>query len=356
MSMYIKGTGNISPQKSWNDEALLIQAFDYRGIRLDAVEPEYEEYLDPRQLRRMSRILKMGVTSAILALKDADVLVPDGIITGTGYGCIEDTSVFLARLTATAEQGVNPTPFIQSTHNTIGSFIAMLLQCQGYNQTYAHRAFSFESALIDAQMHLEENPDQKFLVGAVDEITSVSHEILTRFNVFRRRLASTMNLFRASKKGTVHGEGAAFFVLGGTKGANDLASVEAVRTFYKPRQGSIGKSMEVFIREAGLTPADIDLVVSGKTGHKPSDAHIDTVVKQVLPNAGVACFKHLSGEHPSASAFAVWMAARILSERHVPEVVVFRQSSRPLRHVLVYNTWFETHHTLILLRTCRATS
>src|SRR5690606_732774 len=105
MAVYIKGMGTISPQQSWNDEALLLQAFDYRGVVMRAVEPEYENWLDPRQLRRMSRLMKMGIISGLMALRDAEVEVPNGIITGTGYGCLEDTGSFLTRMIENREIG-----------------------------------------------------------------------------------------------------------------------------------------------------------------------------------------------------------------------------------------------------------
>lgn len=355
MSIYIKGAGTISPQQSWNDEGLLIQAFDYRGIKLPAVEPAYEDWLDPRQLRRMSRVIKMGITAAFMALRQARTEVPDAIITGTAYGCLEDTGAFLNKLVENREEALNPTPFIQSTHNTIGSHIAMLLQCQGYNQTYAHGAFSFESALIDAMMRLADHPSEKILIGGVDEITPVSHEIQNRFGFFRKKLASTINLFKQPRKGTVNGEGAAFFLVTSTPDKNCLASVESVRTFYKADAQRLRDGLEVFIREKGLTPGEIDLVLLGKSGDRIGDKPLDLLVKEVFVRSSIGAFKHLCGEYPTSSAFALWLGARILDERHVPEVVLFRQASRPVKNVLILNSWSGTHHSLILLKTCRGT-
>lgn len=353
MSAFVKGMGVISPQQSWNDESLLISAFDYRGLQLPAVEPEYEDWFEPRQLRRMSRIIKMGLTAAFMAMKEAKTQNPGAIITGTAYGCLEDTGTFLTKLVENNEQALNPTPFIQSTHNTISSQIAMLLQCQEYNQTYAHSAFSFESALLDALMHLDESPSKTVLLGAVDEITPASHAILSRFRIFRQKLASTLNLFRQPKRGTVNGEGAAFFVLSNTHDGNAIAAIEGVRLFYKASAQSLRDGIEVFIREAGLTPANIDLVLLGKNGDKHSGIRLESTCSTIFPKSAVGYFKHLCGEYPVASAFAVWLAARIISEKHVPEVVVTTHLSRPVKNILIFNDWFGTHQSVILLRACR---
>jgi 3-oxoacyl-[acyl-carrier-protein] synthase II len=345
--------GAISPQQSWNDDGLLIQAFDYRGTTLPAVEPEYEQWLDPRQLRRMSRIIRMGITAGYMALREAKVEVPDAIITGTAYGCLEDTGIFLNKLIENKEEALNPTPFIQSTHNTISSQIAMLLQCQEYNQTYAHSAFSFESTLIDAIMHLQEDPGKRILIGGLDEITAVSQNILARFGIFKKKLASTMNVFAQGRKGTINGEGAAFFLVTGNQDDHCLATIEGVRTFYRADPQRLRDGIEIFIREQGMKPSDIDLVLLGKNGNKISDTHLDLLNKAIFPKSAVGHFKHLCGEYPSASAFALWLGARILSERHIPEVVLFRQASRPARNVLIFNSWFETHHSIMLLKSCR---
>ncbi len=354
MSVYINGTGTISPQQSWNDESLLIQAYDYRGTFLPAVEPDYEEWLDPRQLRRMSRVIKMGIGAAFMALRNAKVEVPDAIITATAYGCLEDTAVFLNKMVENREENLNPTPFIQSTHNTIGAHVAMLLQCQGYNQTYTHSAFSFENALIDAMMLLEESSSKRILVGGFDEATHVSRNILSRFGIFRKKLASTLRVFGQRRKGTMNGEGAAFFLLTGTESRNSLASIENVQTFYRPNAQRIRDGIEILIREAGLQPLDIDLVLLGKNGDRVHDGHLDIVTESIFPRSMVGYFKHLSGEYPTATAFALWLGARILSESHVPEVVLFRQIPRPLKHVLIFNSWFDTHYSAILLKSCRS--
>jgi 3-oxoacyl-[acyl-carrier-protein] synthase II len=303
----------------------------------------------------MSRIIRMGITAGFMAMKQARLESVDGIITGTGYGCLDDTGVFLKRMVENQEQALNPTPFIQSTHNTIGSQIAMLLQCQGHNQTFTHSAFSFESALLDALMLLSEQPRLRLLVGAVDEVTPSSHTILSRFGIFRRKLASTLNLFKQPKKGTIQGEGSSFFVVSGEPDDHVVAAIQGVRTFYRTTQQGLRDGIEVFVREAGLTPGQIDLVLLGKGGSKGSDSELDELCQTVFPKSSVGFFKHLCGEYPVASAFAVWLAARIAAENHIPEVVLFRQASRPIKNILIFNSTFGTHHSLILIKACPST-
>jgi 3-oxoacyl-(acyl-carrier-protein) synthase len=352
MKAYINGMGAVSPQQIWNKDMLFLsQPCEYAGDHLACTEPDYAQYIDPKYLRRMSRILKMGVSAGAIALREAGVEIPDGIITGTGYGCLEDTEIFLRKMIELREQALNPTPFIQSTHNTIGSQIALLLTCQGYNQTYSQEGFSFESALLDAMMELKENPDQTLLTGGVDEITSASHEIQMRFDIFRKTSASNFDLFNRSSRGTLHGEGAFYFALSGKKGKETHASIDSISTFYNPGHEELVAGIHAFIQSASLAPEDLDLVLIGKCGDDDLDHLTEGISKQSFGSAPVGLFKHLSGEFPTASAFALWLGARIIQTQQVPPIVL-NESTRPLRNVLIYNPYFRHYHSLILLRAC----
>ncbi|MEO7988733.1 MAG: beta-ketoacyl synthase N-terminal-like domain-containing protein [Chryseolinea sp.] len=350
MTLYIKGMGNISPQKTWGEESLFTPV-GYNSDRLTCIEPEYSQWIDPRQLRRMSRVIKMGVAAGSMALKDAGITVPQGIITGTGYGCLDDTGIFLTKLVENREQALNPTPFIQSTHNTIGSQIALLLQCQDYNQTYAHDAFSFESALLDAMLQLNETPDRKILIGGVDEITDASHAIQKRFGIFDKS-ENSLQLFDRPSDGTLNGEGSVFFVLSGEKSEGDKAGVEALTTFYKPAEATLIKGIEDFLKASSIKSEDIDLILLGKNGDLKSDEKMDSILSSLFSSNTIGYFKQLCGEYPTASAFALWLGARIIQEQIIPDGMVSKKVSKPLKNILIYNQYFGTHHSLILLRAC----
>ena len=355
MAVYIKGMGNISPQKTWGEDALLSQVIDYRGDQVRCVEPDYTQWLDSKQLRRMSRILKMGAASAFIAMKESGIEKPDAIITGTGYGCLDDTGIFLGKMVESNEQTLNPTPFIQSTHNTIGSSIALLQQCQGYNQTYVQGAFSFENSLLDAIVLLKEEPQLKVLLGGIDESTPASHAILNRFNIYRHNLPGTLNLFKTKAKGTVHGEGSAFFVLSADNGDHDVAAVQGLTTFYKATGAEISTGIDRLLSDHGVRCSEIDFVLLGRSGDDRSDKILNEVTTRLFPTSSIGLFKHLCGEYPVASAFGLWLAARILKDHHIPDVVVYKDTGKRLRNILVFNQYFGTYHSAILLKSCRDT-
>ena len=64
----------------------------------------------------MSRIIKMGVGAAMDCLQDAGIQQPDAIITGTAYGCLQDTEVFLKRLVEFKEEMLTPAAVIHTIY------------------------------------------------------------------------------------------------------------------------------------------------------------------------------------------------------------------------------------------------
>ncbi|MES1220260.1 MAG: beta-ketoacyl synthase, partial [Bacteroidota bacterium] len=69
--MYIRTIGNISPQLSFSQ--ILEQPAVYTANRLACIEPDYAKLIDPKMIRRMSRIIKIGVAAAMECLKEAEV-------------------------------------------------------------------------------------------------------------------------------------------------------------------------------------------------------------------------------------------------------------------------------------------
>ena len=142
-------------------------------------EPDYRSLFSVLEARRMGRLLKRAVWTSDQALKQAGIAVPDAVIVGTDFGCIENSEHFLSALKGLDDAPLRPTHFMQSTHTTIASLIAIRLGCHGYNATYSHRGRSFESALQDASTQIALGDIDTALVGWFDEMTPNLAESLT---------------------------------------------------------------------------------------------------------------------------------------------------------------------------------
>lgn len=352
--MYISAAGNISPQKTFGHKPLVEAPVAYIGNRLTAIEPDYKEFIDPKQIRRMSRIIRMGVAAAMECLQEANIKIPDAIVTGTAYGCLEDTNSFISKMVEFNEELLTPTAFIQSTHNTIGAQIGLMLQCNNYNNAFVHRGFSFESALLDGIMLLKENDAQHVLVGAIDEITNTSHSILNRLGLYKQEEISNLDIYKTKSKGTIAGEGATFFLVTNEPSTTDYAKLDGLHTFYKPDgNAEIEKQIKSFLKNRNTSINEIDLIITGKNGDAASDKIYESLLKSIFIDKDTINYKYLCGEYPTAAAFAMWLAATIIKSGIVPETLGYKASSEnKIKKVLVYNHYQGIHHSLSLLSAC----
>ena len=141
---------------------------------------EIREFVKPLEARRMGKIMKSSLLSSLKALKQAGIETPDAIITATSLGCLEFSENLLRQLSENGEQMLSPTWFMQSTHNTIGSNIAIRTHCHGYNVTYTQEKKSLEWALRDAQILLATGKAKTVLVGLHEEVTPFWNSLLRR--------------------------------------------------------------------------------------------------------------------------------------------------------------------------------
>lgn len=134
---------------------------------------ELKEYIRPLEARRMGKLMKATLLSSLKALKQAGIACPDAIISCTARGCLENSEKFLLQLLNNGEEMLSPTLFMQSTHNTMGSMVAIKLNCHGYNITYSQGEKSPDWALKDARLLLCEKKVRNVLVEYHEESTEL---------------------------------------------------------------------------------------------------------------------------------------------------------------------------------------
>ncbi len=351
MKIYISGMGNISPQTTFDNKNFLDEIVSHEGSRLNIVDPPYKEILNPRLMRRMTRIIKMGVTSAKICLAEAKVEMPDAIITGTAMGCVKDTETFLLAYGSEESTLLTPTAFIRSTHNTVGGQIALMLKCNNYNFTYVQKGFSFESALLDGILKLKEKDGENILVGAVDEMTDNSYGIKSHLGYLKEGIKNSLDLFQEKSKGIIAGEGSAFFLLSNKENENNYAVLSGLFMLYKPKsQAEIENGIQHVLSPQGLELKDIDAIIIGKNGNEEKDGIYDDFLKAFPSETAVLGYKHLCGEYETSSAFALWMAARMIKEQRIPKATIIRKSdAKELEHILIYNHYRGINHSFILV-------
>lgn len=352
MDVFIKGMGNISPQRTFDGNTIENAFTSFEANRLKCIEPDYSHFVDAKQIRRMSRVIKMGVASSMLAMKDAGLQKPEAVIVGTALGCLEDTSTFLSKMVEYKEDMLSPTAFIHSTHNTIASQIALLFECRGYNSTYVHRNISFESALIDAIMLLQEGSITNALVGGIDELTNTSFKILERLgHVKQSEGLNTANLYQSTSKGSIAGEGSAFFSLVNKPDNTCYAKIKAIKTISFTSSDQVCEKALAMLKENGIKEPNV--LISAYNGDLEDDNATSEVVNSLGMQNKVLKYKHLCGEYATSAAFAMWLAAVIIKNKRLPqEFITAPNSEQKIENILIYNHYKKIHHSLILLSSC----
>lgn len=328
--LYIHHTSSISPQEGNGRPKGPVNNL------LKAIEPRYEG-IPANVLRRMSKSVKMGVGAALPLLKHA----PDGILIGTGYGGMEDSIRFLNQIIDYDEGVLTPGTFVQSTANAIASQLGLLHRNTGYNITYVNRGLSFESALLDAAMLVREQPGTSWLAGGVDEISAHNYRFEQAEGWYKKEDLTGKDLYAVDTPGTIAGEGAALFLLNGDP-AGAIARIQKIAL--------LGGEEEEIVRSAltelleGQRP---DWLLSGENGDSRAQHWYRIAESAVGPHTGIARFKHLCGEYPTASAFALWLACNLPAT--MPAHLVKRAGIDTPRRILLYNNYKFTQHSLILL-------
>ncbi len=350
-AVYINGIAAISPQHTFETETFLSAPVNYDENYMLVIDADYKKFINPVQIRRMSRILKISYSCAKSALDDAGITQLDAIITGTGFGCIDDTEKFLLSMLNQNEQMLNPTAFMQSTHNSVSGIVALNIKSNAYNYTYVHRGLSFESSLMDAMIHIQEGK-KNILIGGFEENSKNHVSVTQKINFWKKHPVASLKLLEDTSIGSIAGEGANFFVVSAAKNEHTYASVTGISMLYKPNNTTeIQAAILDLLAKNNLTIEDIDLYISGMNGDGTLDDCYHELATGIFNPISTLYFKHLSGEYYTAASFGFWVASKILKTQEVPEILyVHKKSPRPIKYVLLHNHYRNINHGFYLLK------
>jgi len=333
MNIYINSLKQISAQQPLSEE-WFYNPIIYNEQYVRAIDVDYKKYLAPNIARRLGKILKRALLVSKKAMEESGISQPEAIITGTGLGCIENTEIFLYKLVQEGEELLSPTHFMQSTHNTISSLIAIEAKCHAYNMTYAHKGISFECALQDAFIQLKSNKINSVLVGAHDEITPTYFLLLKKSG------------YMGKNNQTFACETAVAMMLSKAKSENSLCKIDAVEKVYGDRLEGLRST---------LLPKDIDYVMIGTNGWEENDKVYFDNCSKLFPNVPLLQYKNVFGESYTAPALGVYAAAVCLRKGEIPDYMFIDKHcnvkiGNSQSGILCYNQFENKNHTFILLK------
>lgn len=310
--------------EEWMDNPL-----SYTEDYVRAVDPDFRQFISAGDARRMGKLLKRALATSLSALHEGGIEDPDAIITGTGFGSIENTELFLDALVREGEQLLKPTQFMQSTHNTASSLIGIHTKCHGYNSTYSQKGFSFDSALYDAWMQFRLGRIRSALVGSHDEMSPV-------FSGFVRKSGHV-------KEGEICSE-AAVSVLMTECGDNAYCTLDGVKLLDTPSEVTLKQVL------ADMTAGGIDAVMTGMSGNAENDSWYG-FLNTMLSGVPQLRYKPLFGVNFSSSAIGFYAAACCLRKGCVPAVLSASGKDIDCRKgILVVNVVEGRHYSFSLLK------
>lgn len=339
----------------------------WSAYRLDAITEQ--SLALPGRIKRMGRGQEMAIGAVKRALDSCAEPPARGgqtaVSVGTAWAEEGDEIVFLDNLIKLGEKAAKPAYFVNSVKNALASQLALTFGFQGENQTFAHDALSFESALWQGAHLLRAGRARHAIVCGVEalvEFQEIHGHLLGWYGTDKAPLAPLSAEKRAAGQGTLPGEGAAAFVLAAPGAvATPLARLVSVQARGPlQRMPTLTASSELAFVEQALRDAstrldEIGLVLMGANG----DPALDEIYAQVAhglraraPKLAVGVYRHLTGDFATASALGFELAVRVAGGAMANEVHLVDGLLGPsgsIHRVLLYHVTSAGYHSAILV-------
>jgi 3-oxoacyl-(acyl-carrier-protein) synthase len=345
----------------------------WSAYRLD--EATQQSLSPPERIKRMGRGQEMAIGAVKRAMDSCSSAEPPArgsqtaVSVGTAWAEEGDEIVFLENLIKLGEKAAKPAYFVNSVKNALASQLALTFGFQGENQTFAHDALSFESALWQGAHLLSAGRARHAIVCGVEalvEFQEIHGHLLGWYGTDPAPLAPLAPLAepsahkRAAGQGSLPGEGAAAFVLTapGTVTA-PLARLVGVRARGPlKREPALAASSELAfieqaLRETSTRLDEIGLVLMGANGDPALDgvyAEVAQGLRALAPGTAIGVYRHLTGDFATASALGFELAVRAVAGRTLPsEVRVVAGAPGPIEHVLLYHVTSAGYHSTMIV-------
>ncbi len=323
MKLTINASSCLVPPATEEEKSHALQPNRANGV-------SYQKYIQPRQLRRLSNVAKMGVYSAKACLAKAEKDQVDALLVATGTGGFAALDGFLEKMISQQEQNLSPVYFLQSLHSDVAGQIVLSLGIDGYTTTYTGRGSAFESTLLDAELLLTENPDQHILVGGADELPECYEQIIKQSG------------FLSSTTHTVGpGENAIFFSI---SKEGEGVCIEGCESHLGLLSKDVGEALEKFLKVHQIKLEDIEVVLAGFESIEALAQHFP---KQEFKD-NVVLFKQYCGEFPTSTAYGVWLGDQLL-RGEIPNAALGLSPQLSANYVLVLNQYRSNNFSFILL-------
>ena len=307
------------------------------------------DYMEKRDVRRMSPFLHFAVAAAQQAIEQSglDFSREDptrlGVEIGAAIGgadVVENQRLVLEEFGA---KKVNPTVIPALLVNMPGCFVAIQHNLQGPVSTSVSACATGISGIGEGMRRIVWGDADVMLAGGTEAaITPLVISAFGRLTALSGRSDTpkrSITPFDAGRDGTVIGEGAGVMVLESlehalARGANILAEVKGYSLtsdayhISSPREDGSGaaRAMSNAIKDAGLTPEDIDYIGAHGTGTQMNDAietkAIKTTFGESAYDVAISSIKSMTGHTlGAAGALSAIAAVQAMHNGYIPPTI-----------------------------------
>lgn len=262
--------------------------------------------LPPRMIRRLKRLPKMTLSLAAAAYENAkrtavNVPKPGSVFMGTGWGALSETHDFLTHLAESKEQFPSPTDFVGSVHNGPASQVAIMFGATGPNITSSGGDYSFEQAVMAAELMLEDATQPALLLG-VEE----GHDPFSRL------------LDPSIRSETVLADGGGALCV--TRKMSDAQCTLSMPFYQSGKAEGVIAALVDALGVRPNKPSGYALILAGipTAMHREGKLQLEQFMALSHLSVPVVDYRKYIGEFASASAVATALAASFLESGHIP--------------------------------------
>jgi 3-oxoacyl-[acyl-carrier-protein] synthase II len=300
------------------------------------------DFLDPKEVRRLSRASQFAVATAHMAVSDAQLELAAldrdaiGAIIGCGSTAPPETEATARVLIERGQARVSPFYITSALPNMPACQLAIQLGLQGYNTTIATACAASAQAIGEAAEVIRRGQAEVMLAGGTEapicQLTLASFTALRALSTRNDDPQRASRPFDATRDGFVLGEGAGMLVLESLaharlRGARIYAELIGYAstcdayhvTAPHPEGDGAARAMARALDQAEIGPQQIDYINAHATSTTVGDTAETLAIKQVFgeyaTSVPISSTKSMMG-HLTSAAGAVEAAASILAMQH----------------------------------------
>jgi 3-oxoacyl-[acyl-carrier-protein] synthase II len=322
---------------------------------------EPSSWIAPMKLRRMDPTGAFAVVIAGEAMRQAGYAHdPDGddaagVVFGTCTAGGQATSEYLQSLFRGGPVAAPALLFNSTVGNAAASLAGLEFKLRGPNVTISHNQASGLAAIATATDFVRQERAARLATGGIDAITEPYYKAHDRFRMMvgDRRAADVAGPFDRARRGVVMGEGGFGLwiedgftararragLMGEIVGVGAASAAVSINR-WPDRPEPLVRTMRLALDDAGLAPADVDVVYASANGAEILDGVEAIAIDRLFGAAQpvVTSIKGAIGEFGAAGAASVVAALLCGAVGKVPPIVGLTEPDESCRSLNLATT------------------